>query len=31
MKNFLTTIAGKLVRKIAQIRGGGSALPGAFY
>ena len=30
MKNFLTTIAGKLVRKIAQIRGGGSALPGLF-
>ncbi len=30
MKNFLTIIIGKLVRKIAQIRGGGSALPGLF-
>ena len=30
MKNFLTIIVGKVVRKIAQLKGGGSALPGLF-
>lgn len=30
MRDFLTIIIGKMIQKVAQIKGGGSALPGLF-